>query len=216
MVVLRQTVNLFRKVNIVGSTPTPSTRIYNYIGLQSMSNKWISIHEKKPDSSYINIIVKTKDGKVGFAYYKRHLPKEFGNIDLPRKEFLEKCEQVFTGIPVKDIDDISILKQYNPDDIEYWMSLEDAADKEKWRTIDFPSDRSHREDVLILKSDGEISVGRMIIYREMALITTRPENVPAARGKKYKVFHSKYCGSYENLMFLARENNVVSWQYLPE
>ena len=26
MVVLRQTVNLFRKVNIVGSTPTPSTK----------------------------------------------------------------------------------------------------------------------------------------------------------------------------------------------
>lgn len=181
-----------------------------------MNNKWISIKERKPDRSYINIVVKTKDGKVGFAYYWRYLPKEFGNEILPREEFLEKCKQVFAGIPVKDIDDISILKQYDSGDIEYWMSLEDAVDKEKWKTIDFPQIQNHRKDVLILKSDGEVSVGRMIVYREMTPLTTRPENVPAARGKKYKVFHSKHCGSYENLMFLSTENDVVSWQYLPE
>lgn len=49
------------------------------------------------------------------------------DVDLPREEFLEKAEQFFTGIPVGIIDDIVITKRYNPEDIEYWMDIEDAV-----------------------------------------------------------------------------------------
>lgn len=168
-------------------------------------SKWISIKDKKPDQSNIRIIVKTKDGKVGFAYYERYLPKEFGNEILPRGEFLKNCKQVFTGIPVGDIDDISIFKEYNIEDIGYWMYLEDAADNEKWRFIDCPSEKGCCEDVLILNSDGSINVGRMIIDREMVPLNTKPINGAYARGKKYKVFHTKYCGRYEDLIFFSKK-----------
>lgn len=179
-------------------------------------SKWISIKDKKPDQSNIRIIVKTKDGKVGFAYYERYLPKEFGNEILPREEFLKNCKEVFTGIPVGDINDISIFKEYNSGDIEYWMYLEDAADKDKWKTIDCPSEKGHKEDVLILNTDGSINVGRMIIYREMAPLVQKPINGVYARGKKYKVFHSKYCGRYENLIFFSTNKDVAYWQHLPD
>lgn len=88
-----------------------------------MNSKWIPIKDKKPDQSQIRIIVKTKDSKVGFAYYERYLPKEFNDEILPREEFLKNCKQVFTGVPVRDIDDISIYKEYDSEDIEYWMYL---------------------------------------------------------------------------------------------
>lgn len=35
------------------------------------NNKWIPLKERKPDRSRKNILVKTKDGKVGFAFYER-------------------------------------------------------------------------------------------------------------------------------------------------
>ena len=92
------------------------------------NNKWIPLKERKPDRSRKNILVKTKDGKVGFAFYERRLPKELGNEDLPREEFLEKAEQFFTGIPVEIIEDMVITKRYNTEDIEYWMNIEDAVD----------------------------------------------------------------------------------------
>lgn len=181
-----------------------------------MGNKWIPVKERKPDCSYRNILVKLKDGTVGFAYHWRYLPKEFGDEILPREEFLEKCEQVFTGIPVRDINDISILKKYNTDDIEYWMNLEDAVDKEKWKPVDQPFEYGPCENVLVINSDSEIKVGRMIVYREMTPLSSTPINGAVARGKRYRVFHTKYCGHHEDLMFLVREDNVVSWQYLPE
>jgi hypothetical protein len=181
-----------------------------------MNSKWIPIKERKPDRSCKNILVKTKNGVVGFAYYERYLPKEFNGEILPREEFLKNCKQVFTGIPVVDIDGISIYKEYNSADIEYWMYLEDAADNEKWRFIDCPSEKGCCEDVLILNADGSINVGRMIVDREMAFLSTKPINGAIARGKKYKVFLSKYCGRYENLMFLSKNENVVAWQHLPD
>lgn len=181
-----------------------------------MNSKWIPIKDKKPDQSQIRIIVKTKDSKVGFAYYERYLPKEFNDEILPREEFLKNCKQVFTGVPVRDIDDISIYKEYDSEDIEYWMYLEDAVDKEKWKTIDCPSAKGHLEDVLILNNDKSISVGRMIIYREMVPLNTKPINGIYARGKKYKVFHTKYCGRYEDLIFFSKNKNVIAWQHLPD
>lgn len=179
-------------------------------------SKWISIKDKKPDQSNIRIIVKTKDGKVGFAYYERYLPKEFGNEILPREEFLKNCKEVFTGIPVGDIDGISIYKEYNSEDIEYWMYLEDAVDKDKWISIDCPSGKGCCKDILILNADGSINAGRMIIDREMVSLNTKSINGAVARGKKYKVFLSKYCGRYENLMFFSKNENVVAWQHLPD
>ena len=35
------------------------------------NNKWIPLKERKPDRSRKNILVKTKDGKAGFAFYER-------------------------------------------------------------------------------------------------------------------------------------------------
>lgn len=180
------------------------------------NNKWISIKERKPDRSYINIIMKTKDGKVGFAYYWRYLPKEFNNEILPREEFLEKCKQVFAGIPVSDIDDISIFKEYNPDDIEYWMNLENAVDKEKWKPVDHPFKYGPCENVLVMDSDSNITVGRMIVYREMAPLCGHSAGKAIARGHRYRVFHTKNCGHYQDLVFLSLNKDIVSWQYLPE
>ena len=37
--------------------------------MDNNNNKWVSIKERKPDRSRINVLVKTKDGRVDFAYY---------------------------------------------------------------------------------------------------------------------------------------------------
>jgi hypothetical protein len=37
--------------------------------MDNNNNKWIPLKERKPDRSGKNILVKTKDGRVGFAFY---------------------------------------------------------------------------------------------------------------------------------------------------
>lgn len=181
------------------------------------NNKWVSIKERKPDRSRKNILVKTKDGRVGFAYYQRYLPKDMEDVDLPREEFLEKAEQFFTGIPVEIIDDMVITKRYNPEDIEYWMDIEDAVDRKAWRLPEEKIEKDTSGGVLLLDVRGEVKVGALVVHRDSLWdhICLGINPVPP-RGKSYKKFYSICSGTYEDLMFLRPNEYIRYWQYLPE
>ena len=181
------------------------------------NNKWISIKERKPDRSRKNILVKTKDGRVGFAYYQRYLPKDMEDVDLPREEFLEKAEQYFTGIPVEIIDDMVITKRYNPEDIEYWMDIEDAVDRKAWRLPEEKIEKDISGGVLLLDVRGEVKVGALVVHRDSLWdrICLGINPVPPP-GKRYKKFYSICSGTYEDLMFLRPNEYIRYWQYLPE
>lgn len=181
------------------------------------NNKWISIKERKPDRSRKNILVKTKDGRVGFAYYQRYLPKDMEDVDLPREEFLEKAEQFFTGIPVEIIDDMVITKRYNPEDIEYWMDIEDAVDRKAWRLPEEKIEKDISGGVLLLDVRGEVKVGALVVHRDSLWdrICLGINPVPPP-GKRYKKFYSICSGTYEDLMFLRPNEYIRYWQYLPE
>lgn len=181
------------------------------------NNKWVPIKERKPDRSRKNILVKTKDGKVGFAYYQRYLPKDMEDVDLPREEFLEKAEQFFTGIPVEIIDDMVITKRYNPEDIEYWMNIEDAVDRKAWRLPEEKIEKDISGGVLLLDIRGEVNVGALVVHRDSLWdrICLGINPVPPRR-EKYKKFYSICSGTYEDLMFLRPNEYIRHWQYLPE
>lgn len=181
-----------------------------------MNSKWIPIKERKPDRSRKNILVKTKDGKIGFAYYERYLPKELDTGILPRGEFLEKAEQFFTGIPVEYIRGMVIIKRYNPDDIEYWMNIKDAVDENAWKSIaDHKTDRPISNGVLIKYANGEINIGCLIRHRVHEI--ERTDMMVKILGRKTECnVYSDYAGSYEDLIFLAEDKNVIAWQYFPD
>lgn len=125
-----------------------------------------STQREKTGQKQKEYLVKTKDGKVGFAFYERYLPKEFENEDLPREEFLEKAEQFFTGIPVEIIEDMVITKRYNTEDIEYWMNIEDAVDSKAWRLPEEKIEKDISGGVLLLDVRGEVKVGSLIVHRD--------------------------------------------------
>nr|DAS92857.1 MAG TPA: hypothetical protein [Caudoviricetes sp.] len=185
--------------------------------MDNNNNKWISIKERKPDRSRKNILVKTRDGRVGFAYYQRYLPKDMEDVDLPREEFLEKAEQFFTGIPVEIIDDMVITKRYNPEDIEYWMDIEDAVDRKAWRLPEEKIEKDISGGVLLLDVRGEVKVGVLVVHRDSLWdrICLGINPVPPP-GKRYKKFYSICSGTYEDLMFLRPNEYIRYWQYLSE
>lgn len=184
--------------------------------MDNNNNKWIPLKERKPDRSGKNILVKTKDGRVGFAFYQRQLPKELQNEDLPREEFLEKAEQLFTGIPVEIIEDMVITKRYNPEDIEYWMDIEDAVDRKAWRLPEEKIEKDISGGVLLLDVRGEVRVGSLIVHRDSLWDRMLLGINPVPTGRRYKKFYSIYSGSYEDLIFLRPNEYIRYWQYLPE
>lgn len=184
--------------------------------MDNNNNKWIPLKERKPDRSGKNILVKTKDGRVGFAFYQRQLPKELQNEDLPREEFLEKAEQLFTGIPVEIIEDMVITKRYNPEDIEYWMDIEDAVDRKAWRLPEEKIEKDISGGVLLLDVRGEVKVGSLIVHRDSLWDCMLLGINPVPTGRRYKKFYSIHSGSYEDLIFLRPNEYIRYWQYLPE
>lgn len=184
--------------------------------MDNNNNKWIPLKERKPDRSRINVLVKTKDGKVGFAFYERYLSKELDDEILPREEFLEKAEQFFTGIPAGRIEDMVITKRYNTEDIEYWMNIEDAVDRKEWRLPEEKIEKDISGGVLLLDVRGEVKVGSLAVCRDSLWDRMLLGINPVPQGKRYKKFYSIYSGSYEDLIFLRPNEYIRYWQYLPE